>query len=101
MNLEKKKFEIYLTVLRFLVYKITANLKQLYLDINLENNIIIITAYYENPPSDLDIELLDDICTNSKAHIPNFIVRFSYKLANEYTPDEKHDFIIFSLYEED
>ena len=99
MNKEKK-FEIYLTVLRFIVYKVTENLKQIYLDIDLGNKEVNITAYYKKNPSMLELELLDDICTNSKAHIPDFIVNYEYKLAVKHNIFDKHDFIVFSVYEE-
>ena len=71
MTEEQKKFDLYLIVLRFLVFKITNNLNRIYLEIDLKKNKMLLTAFYFAPPSELELELLDDIVTNSNAHIPN------------------------------
>lgn len=100
MKIEEKKFQIYLTILRFLPYKITKNLQKIYVDVSHEKSKVLLTAYYKNQPSELDIELLDDIETNSKAHIPDFSVESVTKLISEYKKNEVHDFIAFGMYEE-
>ena len=100
MKTEEKKFQIYLTILRFLPYKITKNLQKIYVDINQETFKVLLTAYYKNQPSELDIELLDDIETNSSAHIPDFSVESIAKLISEHKKNEFHDFIAFGMYEE-
>ncbi|MET3126933.1 hypothetical protein ABID42_002035 [Arcicella rosea] len=93
----QKKFELYLTILRFLAFKITNNLKRIYMDIDLEANKILLTAYYSNEPSELELELLDDIITNSNAHIPNLFINSQVKLTKEHINNEQHDFIIFAV----
>jgi hypothetical protein len=49
---EKEKFNIYLTVLRFLAFKITSNLKRIYLNFDLEASKILLTALYINSPTE-------------------------------------------------
>jgi hypothetical protein len=48
----------------------------------------------------LESELLDDIVTDRNAHIPNLIVEARYKLTKDFIKGEKHDFVVFSVYEE-
>jgi hypothetical protein len=100
MKIEEKKFEIYLIVLRFLPFKITKNLQKIYVDISLVSGTVLLTAYYKDQPSELDIELLDDIETNSSAHIPDLSVDSIIKLVSEYKKNEFHDFTAFAVYEE-
>ncbi|WP_172336714.1 hypothetical protein [Mucilaginibacter sp. SG564] len=100
MTQEEKKFELYRTVLRFLSHKITENLRRIYLDVDLDMHQIHLTAYYTSPPSELELELLDDIETNSQTHIPDLLVYLKIKLVNEYSENEKHDFTVFAFYEE-
>lgn len=97
--MNERKFQVYLTVLRFLVFKVTDNLKRIYLDIDFENKKIILTAYYLGSPSELEIELFDDICTDSESHLPDVFVDGKTKLIEEYN-NENHDFVIFSVYED-
>jgi hypothetical protein len=99
MNIEQKKFGLYLTVLRFLPFKITNNLKRIYLDFDMNANRMMLTAYYEYEPSELELELLDDIVTNSNAPIPDFFIEGQYKLAKNFDKNEKHDFVVFSVYD--
>jgi hypothetical protein len=102
MNIEEKKFDLYLTVLRFLKFKVTENLKRIYLDFDMDSHKMLLTAFYQIYPSDLELELLDDIVTNSNAHIPDFFIESSIRLVKELDDDEnkKHDFIIFGVYYE-
>lgn len=100
MSEDEKKFELYRTVLRFLVFKITGNLYRIYLDINFIEKRLLITAFYFDVPSDLELELLDDIVTNSKAHIPDFFVESKTELISNHKNEERHDFIIFAVYED-
>lgn len=97
--MNERKFQIYLTVLRFLVFKVTSNLKRIYLDIDFDNKKVILTAFYLCSPSELEIELFDDICTNSEAHLPDFYVEGKTQIIEEYN-NEDHDFVIFSVYED-
>ncbi len=99
MNSEEK-FSLYLTVLRFLVFKVTDNLVRIYMHIDAINNKIFLTAFYRKILSSIDIDLLDDIVTNSQAHIPKFNVYSSYKLLKEYKKDEIHDFVVFATAED-
>lgn len=98
MDTEENKFNLYLTVLRFLPFKITTNLKRLYLDFS-TNNKMIVTAIYADKPTELELELLDDIVTNSNAHIPNHFIEQKHLLIREYDSEEKHDFLLFAFYE--
>lgn len=100
MTEEQKKFELYLIVLRFLVFKITGNLKRIYMDVNFKSNKILLTAYYLNEPSELELELLDDIVTNSNAHIPDLFIESRAKLTQEHNKNEQHDFIVFAVNDE-
>lgn len=102
VDLQEKKFGLYLTVLRFLSFKITENLRRIYLDIDFEADKMLLTAFYRNPPSELELELLDDIVTNSDAHIPDIFVYSCAKLIDELHDNENrmHDFVVFSFYYE-
>lgn len=102
MNIEEKKFGYYLTVLRFLNFKITENLRRIYLDFDLNENKMLLTIFYRTYPSELELELLDDIETNSKAHIPDFFIESNIKLFQEIDNDEykKHEFTVFAFYYE-
>jgi hypothetical protein len=100
MSKEEKKFAMYLTVLRFLAFKITPNLKRIYIDFDMQLHEIILTAVYQSSPTDLDLELLDDIVTNSDAHIPDFSVEERIILTEHLTGLEKHDFIAFATHDE-
>lgn len=93
-----RKFQVYLTILRFLVFKITDNLKRIYLDVDFDRKKAILTAFYLVPPTELEVELLDDICTNSEAHLPDLFVHGKTQLIGEHN-NEDHDFVIFSVYE--
>jgi hypothetical protein len=100
MNLDQEKFSLYLTALRFLPFKITENLKRIYLDFDMKNQRMILTAFYDHELSELEEELLDDIATNTGAHIPDYSVDYKIKLTREHNADEKHEFVVFSVYEE-
>jgi hypothetical protein len=102
MDLQEKKFSLYLTVLRFLSFKITENLRRIYLDIDSDSDKILLTAFYRIRPSELELELLDDIVTNSNAHIPDLFVYSRVKLMDELDDNENrmHDFVVFSFYYE-
>ena len=102
MDVGIKKFELYSTVLRFLTFKVTENLRRIYLDFDMEDHAILLTAFYQKRPSALELELLDDIVTNSKAHIPDFYVVPFVKLVDELSDDEykKHEFLVFAFYYE-
>jgi hypothetical protein len=100
MSIVEKKDSLFNIVLRYLPYKITQNLKRIYLDIDMESNRMILTAYYEQEPSELEKELLDDIATDSNAPIPDFFVDYQIKLTKEYDKNEKHEFVVFSVFEE-
>jgi len=100
MELEQKKFELYSIVLRYLCYKITENLRKIYLDVDFQSERIVLTAVYVNAPTELELELLDDIATNSNAPIPDFFVEAKVKLAPEYNENEKHDFLLFAFFDE-
>ena len=99
METEENKFGLYLTVLRFLPFKITFNLKKLFLDFDISYHKMTITAFYADNPSELELELLDDIVTNSNAHIPNYFIDSINRLMKDYDSNEKHDFLLFSFYE--
>ena len=98
--IEQKKFELYLTVLRFLLFKVTDNLKRIYLDIDLENKKMLLSAYYLANPSELELELLDDIVTDSNAHIPDLFVESEVKLTKDHNNGHSHDFIVFAVFED-
>jgi len=70
------------------------------MDIDLKSNSILLTAYYLKQPSELELELLDDIVTNSNAHIPDLYVKCQAKLTREYNRNEEHDFIVFAVNDE-
>jgi len=101
MTEAQSKFEIYLTVLRFIAFKVTDNLRRIYLDIDELNKKAILTAYYKSKPSELEIELLDDICTNSSAHLPEHSVDSLINYKNQNLTKLNHEFVIFSVYESD
>jgi peptidyl-tRNA hydrolase len=100
MTEEQKKFELYLVVLRFLVFKITDNLKRIYMDVNLKSNKILLTVYYLNDPTEQELELLDDIVTNSNANIPDLFIESQTRLTKEHNKNEQHDFIVFAVNDE-
>ena len=88
MREEQKKFELYTAVLRYLVSKITDNLKRIYMDVDLKGNRVLLTAYYLNTPSELELELLNDIVTNSNAHIPDFFIEAFAKSTKDFKRNE-------------
>ncbi len=96
----KQKFHIYTTVLRFLAFKITRNLQRIYLDIDVNTNELLLTAYYLEQPSELELELLDDIETNSDAHIPDYSVTSVIRLTKDMVADERHEYTIFAMFDE-
>lgn len=100
MSPEEKKFDLYRTVLRFLVFKITDNLKRIYLDFDLSINRMTLLAIYEDKPSEYELELFDDIVTNSNAHIPDLFVDQKYKLRSDIQRGEKHEFIVFATHDQ-
>ena len=99
MYTEEKKFRLYLTVLRFLTFKITPNLRRIFLDFDMNSKRMKLSAFYDGMPSELEEELFDDIVTNSNAHIPDFFIEGQIKTIKELDQNEKHDFIIFAPYE--
>jgi len=66
----------------------------------MDSNRMMLTAFYEKEPSELEKELLDDIATDSNAPIPDFFIDYQIKLMKEYDKNQKYDFVIFSVYEE-
>lgn len=58
----------------------------------------MITAYYQNTQTELEAELLDDIVTNSQAHIPDLYVDCRVAMIEDYTNNKKHDFLLFAFY---
>lgn len=100
MSIEETKFDLYRTVLRFLAFKITDNLKRIYLDFDLDNHLMTLTAIYENEPSEYELELFDDIVTNSHAHIPYVYLEKEYKLRSDIQRGEKHEFVIFATHDQ-
>ena len=97
---EQEKFNLYLTVLRFLPFKITKNLRRIYLDFDMNNRRMVLTAFYESLPTELENELLDDIVTNSNAHIPEYYVDSTIKLIEEFDSNKKYDFTVFAFYDD-
>lgn len=96
------KHAIYLNVVCFIANYVTYNLKRLYLDVDLVNEVAKLTAYYENEPTELELELLDDIETNSISRSPNILFdKSSWYLTINLKDDEyrHHDFLLFSFYE--
>ena len=99
MTDSEKKFQLYLTILRFLPFKITKNFRRIYVDINLESHVILLTAYFYDIPSDLDVELFDDIVTDSNAHTPDFYVRENIQISNSPDFVAKHEFVAFAVHD--
>ena len=97
---EEIHFNIYLMSLRFITYKVTENLRKLGIDIDDKEKKVILTAYYNEKPSDLESELLNDIETNIEAHLPHHFVISQAKFGLDDLKNVKHKFILFSFYEE-
>ncbi|MCB9236150.1 MAG: hypothetical protein H6581_31165 [Bacteroidia bacterium] len=70
------------------------------MDVNLKSNKILLTAYYLNYPTEVEEELLDDVVTNSNAHIPDMFIESQTKLTKEHNKNEQHDFIVFAVNDE-
>lgn len=100
MKREEDKFILYLTILRFLPFKITDNVRRIYADIDMISKKIIISAYYQREQTEIEQELLDDIVTNSNAHIPDFSIESKVLLINEFNHSYNNDFVIFAFYDE-
>jgi hypothetical protein len=100
MNLQQKSFELYLTVIRFIAYKVTPNVRRIYLDVNHTEKECIITGLFNEPPSDLEKELFGDIVTNSIAHIPDYSVIDQIQTITTYDNAMKHDFTVYAVYED-
>ncbi|TFF33294.1 hypothetical protein [Mucilaginibacter psychrotolerans] len=93
------KWELYNIALRFLPFKVTPNLRRVYLDINIEKREAKLIAYYEMAPSEIELELLDDIETNSCAHTPDSYFTSEHRLYSSHIYGETHDFIVFAVFE--
>jgi len=76
MENKQRKYELYHVVLMYLAGKITENLRKLYMDVDFHMGRIMLTAFYQTQPTDLELELLDDIVTNSNAPIPDLFVMY-------------------------
>lgn len=100
MSEQEKKFDLYLTVLRFVAYKVTNNLRRIYLDFDFNKKRMILTSVYEVAPTEYELDLFDDIVTNSNAHIPDFFIDKISKLAKNIRRDEKHEFVIFATHDQ-
>ena len=99
MNLQQKSFELYSTVLRFIVYKVTPNLRRIYLDIDHISRECTLTGVFTKPPTDIEKELFDDIETNSKAHMPDYSVKSTLKTDSSGDEGRQHEFTVFAWYE--
>lgn len=99
MTQKEKHFNLFSTVLRFLPFKITFNLKRIYLDIDEAKNRMTLLAVFEHEPSELELELFDDIVTNSNAHIPDYFIDQQHTLIGNFDAHAKHDFIVFAFHE--
>ncbi|WP_342644704.1 hypothetical protein [Mucilaginibacter sp. CSA2-8R] len=99
MTIEERKYDLSTQVYRQLVKNITENMRFLYLDIDMEEHDMMLTAYFATEPTEVELELLDDIATNSSAPLPDFSVSYNYKLTSEHQENEKHDYLIFAYYD--
>ncbi|MDY3315910.1 hypothetical protein PG630_01110 [Riemerella anatipestifer] len=100
---KEKKYEVYLNAVCFVAGYVTKNLRRLYLDVDLIGKSAQIIAFYDTLPTDIDLELLDDIETNSISRSPDIIFNQSkWFLFKQIRKDEYkyHDFLLFSFYEE-
>lgn len=98
LSADERKFGLYLTILRFLTFKVTDNLKRIYLDFEIDPNNMILTAFYEVNPSELELRLLDEIVIKASSHIQDYSIENKSKLMQELSTDEKHDFTVFAVY---
>ncbi|MET0461965.1 MAG: hypothetical protein ABW007_02385 [Chitinophagaceae bacterium] len=102
MDQEEKKFFLYLTVLRFLPFKVTNNLRKIFLDFDMQHKRMLLSAVYETHPSEKERELFDDIVTDSNAHVSDFFIESNFVVVDENVKDRRvHDFIVFAFYEGD
>jgi hypothetical protein len=99
MDLQQKSFELYNTVLRFIVYKVTPNLRRIYLDIDHTSGECTLTGVFTEPPTEIERELFDDIETNSQAHMPDYTVSSTLKLDSSSDQEPQHEFTVFAWYE--
>jgi hypothetical protein len=103
MTESKQKFEVYTTVLRFIAFNVTSNLRKVFLDVDLADGEALLTALFAREPAELDLELFDDISANSKAHLPHMAVRKTYRVVgpgvNTTHENAEHDFIVFAFCE--
>ena len=88
---EQEKFNLYLTVLRFLPFKITKNLRRIYLDFDMNNRRMVLTAFYESLPTELENELLDkEIILKLFGGLEEFkVYHKTYKENKRFTEIEK------------
>lgn len=100
MTIEQKKHKLYSIALKFLTFKITNNLRRIDMDVYIDSNRILLTAVYATDPSELELELLDDIVTNTNAHIPDFFVESMVVAMKDYDINKDHDFVLFAAYDE-
>jgi hypothetical protein len=99
MTTAQQKFALCQTVQRFLPYKITGNLRRIYLDFDLEAGRLLLTAVYAQRPTELELELFDDIVTNSNAHVPDFYIDQTVKLTQDLNPAQVPECVVFATYE--
>lgn len=60
---------------------------------------MVLTAVYKVSPTELELELLDDIVTNSNAPISDFFVVANVKLMEDFKDKEQHDFVVFAFFD--
>ncbi len=99
MTIEEKKYHLSTQVYRQLAYNITENMRFLYLDIDMKEHDMMLTAYFRTEPTEVELELLDDIATDSSAPLPDFTVSYIYKLTSQHQENEKHEYTIFAYYD--
>jgi hypothetical protein len=99
-NQARKGYELSGIVYRYLAKKVTENLRMIYLDIDFEEHRMLLTAFYQTEPTDIELELFDDIVTDSNAPIPDYFIDKCVKLTKEHNEDENHDYLIFAFFDE-
>lgn len=83
--------------MRFLAYKITPNIRRIYMDVYDTDSRVVLSFVCDIPPSELELELIDDIETNSSAHMPDYAVFSEIFIRPDYDFFTRHDFVIFAF----
>lgn len=93
--------EIYYNSFPYLLHKITANLRYIFLEISREKKQIIVVGYYANDVSEIEKELLEDVSDGIASMIEeDIVVTTSFVVSqDEFSLDMHSKYLLYARYE--